>query len=192
MRSTVFGSGGPWAESLALPMDSGGFVRRECPTCHRLFKVRGTHLEGRLVLLRLSSLVAHANRHESDWPEAVRHCPYCGAQATDERWFTAEQRAFLDGRAETFGQELRYEQLMHVERTLADNPNPTFLPVRPERGAAALPAEPEDMRRVPLLCCREELKICEGWTGPVRCYFCGTEHELGAALIRDRLSRILT
>jgi len=192
MSPFVFGSGAPWAESVALPTDSRGFLRRECPTCHRLFKVRGTKLEGHLVFKRLSARVAHANPHEADWPEGVRHCPYCGVTAPDDRWFTAEQRAFLDKRAETFGREIRYEQLAQIERTLAVNPRPTFVAVRPERSCARLSAEPDDMRAVPLFCCREEIKVLESWLGAVRCFLCGTEHELGAALLRERLARVLT
>ncbi|MBI5546696.1 MAG: hypothetical protein HY901_22665 [Deltaproteobacteria bacterium] len=192
MQPPLFGAGGPWAESVALPRDVLGYVRRECPECHRLFKVKGTPLEGMLVFARLASQVTHANREEADWPEVVRFCPYCGFAATDERWFTAEQRAFLDKRGEVLEQELRFEQLAHVERTLSVNPGPTFLPVRPERLAATLAAEPNDMRVLPLFCCHEEIKVSEGWLGAVRCFFCGTEHELGAALLRDRLSRILS
>lgn len=178
------------AETMTLPRDSLGFVRRECPACHRPFKILGTNLEGQLVFERLSAYVAHANPHEADWPEGMRTCPYCSTAATDDQWFTAEQRAFLDRRAEVFGLEIRFEQLAHVERTLAVNPWPTYLPVRPGKPDPELRAEPDDMRLVPLLCCREEIKIAESWTGSVWCFFCGTEHDLGSGLIRDRLARL--
>jgi hypothetical protein len=186
-----FGAGGPWAELLTLPRDSLGFVRRECAACHRTFKVKGTQLEGMLVFLRVAARVTHQNEHESRFPLATRTCPYCGARGSDDAWFTAEQRNWLDKRADTLGQELRYEQLAHVERTLADNQSPTFLPVRPDMPTGRLRPEPDDMRAVPMLCCLEEIKISEHWLGPVHCFYCGLEHEMGAAVIRDRLARLL-
>lgn len=143
------------------------------------------------MLQRMAARLAHANREEAQWPLERRTCPYCGAEADDDAWFTAEQRAFLDDRAQSLGLEVRYEQLAHVERTLPSNPSPTFLPVRPAPRDQALRAEPDDMRVVPLLCCREELKVSESWLGTVRCFYCGLEHELGASLWRERLKRLL-
>jgi len=187
----IFGAGGPWAEALTLAVDRQGFLRRECPSCHRLFKVRATLLEGRLGLRRLLAPSACQNLYEADWPLGSRHCPYCGGAASDDQWFTAEQRAFLDDRGATLVQEVRYEQLAQALRTLAHDSSPTALPSRPERSQKHAPAEPDDMRLVSLFCCGEELKISESWQGSVRCFLCGTEHEFGQGLIRDRLSRIL-
>lgn len=189
-RRGEFGAGGPRNELLTLPADASGFVRRECPSCYRLFKVQAAYI-GSLVLERVLGKVSHQNGDELKASALTRHCPYCGARATEECWFTAEQRNWLDKRAETFGLELRYEQLAHVERTLAVNPSPTFLPVRPALPDCRLRPEPDDMRAVPLLCCGEEIKLSENWLGPVRCFLCGTEHEMGAAVIRQRLPRLL-
>jgi hypothetical protein len=191
MAKNIFGAGGPRRELLTLPQDPAGFVRRECPSCHRLFKIGASRALGALVLARVIGKVAHENGHESRPSNETRFCPYCGSRATEDCWFTAEQRAWLDKRAETFGLEIRYEQLAHVERTLAENPNPTFLPVRPEMPERSLGPEHDDMRAVPMLCCGQEIKISEAWPGPVRCFFCGCEHELGAAVVRQRLPKLL-
>lgn len=179
------------AELIGLPQDSLGFVRRECPSCHRVFKVLATGVDGRMVFRRVASRLAHANGEEAQWPLERRTCPYCGAEADDDAWFTAEQRAFLDGRAKALGLEVRYEQLAYLERTLAAKPSPAHLSVRPSTQERPLRAEPDDMRVVPLLCCREELKVSESWLGSVRCFYCGLEHEHGAALWRERLKRLL-
>ncbi len=191
MSVVGFGAGGPWAERLALGTDRQGFLRRECPSCHRVFKVRATRLEGQVALRRLLAPVRCENLHEASWPAAARHCPYCGGAAGDDQWFTAEQRAFLDKRGQTLGEELRYEELAHVLRTLAANPSPTYLPVRPKPAEVWPPAEPDDMRVVSLFCCGEELKVSESWQGSIRCFLCGTEHEFGGALVRDRLAKLL-
>lgn len=190
-RIRGFGAGGPRHERLELPTDPMGFVRRECASCHRLFKARASALDGALVLQRVVGRTVHQNGHEAREAPQQRFCPYCGARAPADAWFTAEQRAWLDKRADTLGLEVRYEQLAHIERTLADNPGPTFLPVRPEMPECRLRPERDDMRCVPLLCCSEELKISDNWLGAVRCFYCGWEHELGAVLIRERLPRLL-
>ncbi len=191
MRRTEFGSGGPLGESLALPADRLGFVRRQCPECRRPFKIKGARLDSLSLLRRIAGQVAHLNAHETVRAAGSRHCPYCRFAAPEESFLTPEQQAFLDQRAEAFSLELRYEMLAHVERTLADNPNPTFLAVRPEPSKTQLADEPNDMRVLPLLCCREELKLPESWPGPVCCFFCGAVHELQAPLVHERLSRLL-
>lgn len=182
------------AELLRLPADRMGFVRRECPACHRQFKVRQTSLDGEEIFNRLHGQVNHCNEHEGLGcaEAAVRCCPYCGSRAADGGWFTAEQRAWLDKRAQSFGEELRYEQLAHVERTLSVNPYPTFLALRPKKPTVTLRPEPDDMRLVPLLCCGESLKVTDTWVGTLTCFYCGCEHDYAEALIRQRLSRILT
>jgi len=179
------------AEQVSLPQDSLGFVRRECPSCHRLFKARAARAEGQRIFRRVAAHVVHANDQEVRCPRVRRSCPYCAHRADEDQWFTAEQREWLDRRGKTLSLELRYEQLACVERTLSLNPSPTFITVRPEPSSGALQAEPDDMSVVPLLCCREELKVSERWSGPLRCFYCGVEHELGAALLRDRLTRML-
>jgi hypothetical protein len=188
---TDFGAGGPWAEALTLPKDRLGFVRHECEGCHRTFKIRAARMDGLAIFRRVAGQVAHVNDHEVSGESPTRHCPYCGRQGSEESWFTEEQRTWIDQRAETFSLELRYEVLAYVERSLAANPAPTYLPVRPEQSEATLKPEPDDMRVVPLLCCRDEVKVGEGWPGPVYCYFCGTQHELGVELMRERLNKLL-
>ncbi|MFN7134104.1 MAG: hypothetical protein ACK4N5_18645, partial [Myxococcales bacterium] len=192
MHRDTFGAGGPRAELLKLPIDRLGFVRRECGSCHRQFKVRETELDGEVVFNRVAGQVEHCNEHESGCSEGLRTCPYCGARGGDDAWFTAEQRAWLDKRAETFGEELRFEQLSHVERTLSQNPYPTFLAVRPQPSATQLRAEPDDMRVVPMLCCGDSVKISESWVGPLNCFYCGCEHEYGEVLVRQRLAKIMS
>ncbi len=190
-RSLHGRTGGIRIEQVGLPQDSLGFLRRECPSCHRLFKVKAAHTESQRVFRRVAAHVVHANDPEAYWPLVHRTCPYCAHRAEEDRWFTAEQRAWLDRRGKALSLELRYEQLAHVERTPSLNPNPTFLPPRREAPPGVLQAEPDDMRVLPLLCCREELKVRESWSGPVHCFYCGVEHDLGATFLRDRLKRLL-
>src|SRR5437870_788304 len=63
--------------SMSLPLDSDGFLRRECPTCERELKFRVTHSE------------------DAEEPLAGGYfCPYCGVQAPPEAWHTKPQIAY--------------------------------------------------------------------------------------------------
>lgn len=165
-------------EVLRMPLDPGGFSRRQCPDCHRQFKLRWTESDGGLVVRELGATIRFANDDEVG-EAAQLCCPYCAHRAAAGTWWTEEQREFLEKRAATLQAEIRFEQLRHVERTLAENPYLTFLPVPPAPFQVSIRSEPDDMRIVPLVCCGEEVKVRESWQGAVRCPFCGTEHERG-------------
>lgn len=165
-------------DEVRLPVDRAGFLRRECPCCHRQFKLRWSEREGRGILRSLGEVVAHENVEEVG-PDGTLDCPYCAHRADESAWWTEEQRVYLSKRATTLDEEIRFEQLRHMEHTLAENPYLTFLPVPPAPFQVSIRSEPDDMRIVPLVCCGEEVKVRESWQGAVRCPFCGTEHERG-------------
>lgn len=190
LGSEEFGAGGPQVERVELPLDRQGFLRRECRKCKLPFKVRGTRLDGLLVLRHLAREVPHQNDHEASWLDVTRFCPYCATPACDDAWLTFGQREFLDARAESYGQELRYEILSHVRRTLSANPYHTFVAVKPSRGKRELAAEPDDLYAVPLLCCSERIKVVDTWAGPITCFYCGLAHAL-VSPPRPRLARLL-
>lgn len=63
---------------MTIPLDSDGFLRRECPACERDFKWRPSETE--------------AEEHvEPD--DAGYFCPYCGVQAPTDAWLTQAQLA---------------------------------------------------------------------------------------------------
>jgi uncharacterized Zn-finger protein len=161
-------------EDLRIPLDRGGFSRRECPDCHRQFKLRWTELDGGLVVQQLGAVVHFANDDEVGEP-AFLSCPYCAHRGAAGAWWTEEQRELLEKRAVTLQAEIRFEQLRHVERSLSDNPYPTFLAVAPAPFGSTFSPEPDDMRLIPLLCCGEEVKVRETWSEAVRCPYCGRE-----------------
>lgn len=165
-------------EQLKLPLDRRGFLRRECASCHRQFKLRWSEQDAVLVMRRLGAELPHVNEHEVRPLLAHRTCPYCGTVADADAWWTEEQRLFLSRRAAALGAEIRFEQLRHVERTLGQNPNPTFVPVPPAPTRAVVRPEPDDMRVVPMVCCGEDVKVRDSWAGAVHCPYCGTEHAI--------------
>lgn len=161
-------------EQLRLPLDGGGFFRRECPDCHGQFKLRWTDLDGRLLLRQIGSVIPFANEEELV-DTGMLSCPYCAHREDARAWWTEEQRSHLTERAAALRAEIRFEQLRYVERSLAENPFPTFLPVAPAPYRGAFAPEPDDMRAVPLVCCGEEVKVRDSWSEKVRCPFCGVE-----------------
>jgi hypothetical protein len=158
-------------------MDASGFLRRECSTCHRTFKARFSHDDALRVQRELSRQLTNVNNDEAASEICERHCPYCGTAAPDDGWFTAEQRTHLEHRAEHWAKQVTYTQLVFARSTLDANPNLTFVPVEPPPFDEKLPDELEDMRRFPLLCCREEIKLIDGWAQVVCCFYCGLVHQ---------------
>jgi hypothetical protein len=68
--------------SMAIPVDSDGFLRRECaPTCEREFK-----------WLPASADEADEDAAErADAADGGYFCPYCGVQRPADAWFTKAQ-----------------------------------------------------------------------------------------------------
>ncbi|MET0406506.1 MAG: hypothetical protein ABW123_29080 [Cystobacter sp.] len=161
---------------LELPRDAGGFVRRECPQCQRDFKTMPRAHDASAVQRRLASLFPFENAHESfdEVPEAW--CLYCGHRAAGDEWLTPAQQAHVEDVARCWANHVRYEQLAHVSRTLRDNPRPTFVSTRPRPLPGPMSPDADDLRRVPLLCCGEEVKAHWEWDGPLCCPSCGTRH----------------
>jgi hypothetical protein len=64
---------------MAIPLDSDGFLRRECPTCEREFKW----------------LPAPGEEEQDADPvqDGGYFCPYCGVQAPVSAWLTQAQVA---------------------------------------------------------------------------------------------------
>jgi len=163
-------------ETVTIPIDPRGFFRRQCPDCQREFKIRWTELEGSLILQHLGSSIRFANWDEVATASSLV-CPYCAHREPASSFFTSAQREHLTRRAENLEAEIRFEQLRHVERSLADNPYPTFLAIPPAPFGDSIEPDPDDMRVVHLPCCGEEIKVREAWSERIRCPFCGIEIE---------------
>jgi hypothetical protein len=81
---------------VSLPLDSDGFLRRECPTCEREFKW----------------LHSEAEDADDDAEQGVLaggyFCPYCAVQSPDGSWWTKPQLELVEAVAarEVLGPEL--------------------------------------------------------------------------------------
>lgn len=159
-----------------LPVDLDGFVRRECPSCRREFKTRPSPHDGAAMQRVLIGALTHANGDEVEAQPPVRACPYCGHQGPGEEWIWAAFRKELEQIASAYAEHVRYEQLMHVPRTLAHNPGPTFVPVTPRPLPPRLRGDPlGHFLRLELLCCGEEIKVRPADAEHLICPHCGIE-----------------
>jgi hypothetical protein len=145
--------------SLSLPLDSLGFLRRECPTCSREFKWHADEPP--------AGAVSSPSQY---------FCPYCGVAAAPDEWFTQEQIAFI--RDQTMERTVN-PSLAELQQTLQDLERTSGGLIKgsltmPEGQTAPPIFEPDDMKLIAFSChpC-EPLKIVDTWTGVVHCLICG-------------------
>jgi len=131
--------------SMPIPLDSDGFLRRECPTCEREFKWLHTpDQEG-------------SSQSSAD---GGYFCPYCGVQAPGGSWLTGAQVALAQNMVatETIGPML--SKFANLRYDPPDKLDPL--------------TEVDDMIRVDFECHPSEpVKVLDDWTTPARCLICG-------------------
>ena len=144
---------------MSVPLDSDGFLRRECPTCEREFK-----------------WVPDADdAAESEPPEGGYFCPYCAIQAPADAWFTQAQLELAENIVTT---EL-------VDPMLKDFTRGINTGGRRSGGMFSVTAsydtpekmdhltEADDMRRVDFACHpMEPVKVLDQWDRQVHCLIC--------------------
>jgi hypothetical protein len=162
-------------DQLALPTDSSGFVRRECPHCARQFKSRPGKEEARALLARLAELAGqHCDLDLTD--QDAHYCVYCGRSGAPDAWWTPQQESWLQKVAVRLKEELRFQALTVPFEGRGAAARRTFVAVRPSAPWPRLWSEPDDLRRVPFVCCGEEAKVLPQWTAAAYCPRCGARH----------------
>jgi hypothetical protein len=145
--------------SVSFPLDSAGFLRRECPNCDREFK--WLPKEG-----------------IEPPPEEGYCCPYCGERATLDRWFTRGQVRAINAAVDD---NIISPALEGVEESLRglESASGGLISGRMERNARQQPrrlTEQNDMRRIDFSCHPgAPVKVLDDWSAPVHCLICGTE-----------------
>lgn len=135
--------------ALSIPLDSDGYLRRECPNCERDFK--------RLVnKAPISKSAQTAN--------GGHFCPYCGLQSPSNNWLTKAQVEFT--------RRVAAEHVAPAKSHLGLR----SLNLRAMRSAPSLEdelSETDDMRIVNLPCHpTESIKVSELWIGSIHCPVC--------------------
>lgn len=152
--------------AMSLPLDSDGFLRRECPSCKRQFKWRPVQPN--------DDAISDTEKNVAS-PD-LYYCPYCGEPASLDQWWTQEQIEYAKqiAFARVLGPELREfgksiqnlnrssRGFIKAEVSLPDTSEPPHL------------QEPDDMIHLDFPCHPEEpLKITEDWDGQVHCLIDG-------------------
>jgi hypothetical protein len=149
---------------MSIPLDSDGFLRRECPSCERQFKWIHTPEEGN------GALVA----------DGGYFCPYCGVQAEANTWFTQAQVELAQNMVVTrvvgpmlkkFGDDIKgigqgSRRMIRADATY--NPPDELDPL----------TEVDDMTRIDFEChSAEPVKVLDAWDKPVCCLICGRPNQ---------------
>jgi hypothetical protein len=144
---------------MTLPLDSDGFLRRECPMCDREFKW------------------LHGSEEDEDVtpaPDGGYYCPYCGIQAPPESWFTQAQIALAQN---TVATEVVGPMLEKFGRDIGrGSRRPVGVSVKYDRPEKIDPlTEVDDMKRIGFSCHPgEPVKVLDDWDKGAYCLVCGT------------------
>jgi hypothetical protein len=138
---------------VSLPLDSDGFIRRECPNCEREFKWF-SHEEG------------------DNNAEVVDQyfCPLCGAGAATDSWWTPAQLEYMNGVNGPAMDQYVQDSIDKMFKGMKVKPNRSF-----SLGIETPDAltEPDDMMIAEPPCHpNEPMKIPDG-TAKVHCLICG-------------------
>ncbi len=153
------------ARSFVLPADSGGFLRRECPSCRQQFRVRWADT--------FSAVAAEGAAVDGSEPSGsmTGHCPLCHELVVGGDWRTDAQRQYI--------RKVRMATAAHLyaSRLLsASMGSRTFVELAgfPPGAALETPTDTNDMEIV-LPICHESypLKVPSGWREYLSCFECG-------------------
>jgi hypothetical protein len=137
-------SGDEVSLAMTIPLDSDGFLRRECPTCEREFKWRPSEAEA---------------EEDADSADDVAYfCPYCGVQAPADAWLTQAQLALAENIVDR-------QVIAPMVSKLGAYESPDKLDPL---------TETDDMTLIVFPCHPPEpLKVLDDWHKPVHCLICG-------------------
>lgn len=147
---------------MSLPLDSDGFLRRECPTCEREFK-----------------WLPSSDNEEADVavPEDAGYfCPYCGVQAPVDSWLTQTQTDLAQNiiQRQLLGPMLK-DLGKDMDRIGRNSGGLITVSMEYDEPRELDPlTEADDMRRVDFACHPgEPVKVLNNWDRAVRCLVCG-------------------
>ena len=143
---------------VSLPLDSDGFLRRECPSCEREFK-----------------WFSHNEGDPNAEPVTQYFCPLCGQPSGLDSWWTPAQLEYGYGSAGgAIDQVVKdaMSDLLKGMKGFTYKPNSSFsLDIETPDSLV----EPDDMVMVEPPCHpNEPLKVPEDATDRVHCLVCGT------------------
>ncbi len=143
---------------VEFPLDSDGFLRRECPTCGREFKWHYGPTDARPA-------------DAADPPRFT--CPLCGELANHDAWFTQAQITYQQELVGFHAMDMINDEL---SRAFRGSKNLTYTPGKSNAPAPTPLTEPDDMLIVESPCHPwEPVKVPSerADSGPLYCLVCG-------------------
>lgn len=146
---------------MPMPLDSDGFLRRECPTCEREFKWLYTPEDEGTAAPTI---------------DGGYFCPYCGIQAETNTWLTQTQVELAQNMVATqvLGPMLKRfgDDIKGIGRSSGGMMSGEVKYDAPDELDPL--TEVDDMTRVDFECHpTEPVKVLDDWEKPVRCLICG-------------------
>jgi hypothetical protein len=144
--------------SVDFPLDTDGFLRRECPSCTAEFKWHHGPTETR-------------PDEAVDPPEYT--CPLCGNQAGHDQWFTQAQVEYQRGLVEFHMMDVVNDEMA---RAFRGSKSLTYTPGDNTACAPTPLTEPDDMLIIESPCHTwEPVKVPQerADSGPLFCLVCG-------------------
>lgn len=167
-----------WKASMSVPLDSDGFLRRECPTCEKEFKWLPTQ-DG-----ETDDEARTEGTEETKPAEGGYFCPYCAVQAPTNAWLTKAQaekaqsvlyEEFIEPELEGFKRNVERGNRQSSGGLIGIRTNVEI----DEPDEPLELTETDDMKRVDFACHPgEPVKVLDDWTGSVHCLVCGEAVEV--------------
>jgi hypothetical protein len=172
---------------IELPLDSDGFLRRECPLCVRQFKIEAQEDDRQSLIQReLDAYLLQegpgiraesADATGTDEEESELWCPYCGQTAPRNQWWTQEQIAY-----NIMAQIVNKEFIRPMKQKFSGRRS-GLVPIKSEGKEMEyqkpwISPEPDDMTIHALPCCDLRVKLEDDWSQTVYCHQCGFPHTI--------------
>lgn len=159
-----------------IQTDSDGFLSRECPFCHKLFKIKPEIGEVK------SDDEEPAEQNENEDTEVNAEpveqcCPYCGQKASGESWLTQEQKNYTRVYVENLAAKIFNDFSADLESQFRGNKYVSFKANSVPQEEPWISPEPNDMRIFDLPCCKRPIKVEDDYKGTIFCPYCGFPHE---------------
>ena len=142
---------------VELPLDSDGYLRRQCPRCERVFKWH----------------------HDEPTSDSEKHdgyfCPYCSEWAPSDQWWTDEQVEYIEAvAADEAMKQIEIELRPSVEQLNRAGGGLIRMEMQVPRRVPPPPlVEQDDMTAVEPPCHpAEPIKIQPDWSDAVTCLIC--------------------
>ncbi len=173
-------------KKISLPLDEDGYFRRECPLCHKEFKILLSQEE--LTELAQEGINSYMLEQQQETDDSLEEeedscnteyfCPYCEQKASNDNWWTQEQIAYVHVVAENIFANLMNENFIKpMKRNFGRGSIIRFDAKEMKQREAWISPENNAMGIVELPCCQKKIKIEEHRNNKVYCYFCGFPHD---------------